>query len=812
MKFKHHMPSSKFQQHELTHMQEIINQSKEIPMSDIENGQLIAQELKSEGAFALQDQETYQLFTEQWIVPEDQIQTAYNHIGYTHLANNASADVTNDVSVVDAQAEEIAPVSDSGSGKMPWIVGGSGLLLAGLAAAAGGSSGGGDSSAKSDNTAKKRIISEGSSVQQAAESSESNEPRENEAASPADPVQEVAPIEDNHTDTEPDNTQQVEEENKTAGAAQTATESPAPVEEVQSVEEVSETPKNEVQETPEHTEETPAPTPERTEETAPVVKDAGPSQEAAADPDPNVNQPAEASPEPDHAADQPATTEPKQETETAPEVNEPATEPTAPTKENVAPENTETNNDVIDGNQQENHTQAEPAPQSAANGKQSGLTLDIAKHFYSADVIKKYIDTISKSGGTFLQLHLSDDDNYAFESTVLNQRAADAIHNEDGTYTNSKTGKQFLSYEQIADIVSHAKAKGVELIPEVDTPNHMDAIFNLLTLHKGEAYVKSIKSEVVNDEIKITDPKAVDFVKSLYSEVIGLMQGNSKHFHIGGDEFGYSALSNHEFITYANNLSEFLEDKGLKTRMWNDGLLKTSLKELNPAIEITYWSYDGNPGVDSVAADRRAERASMKDLLDEGFDVLNYNWYYLYFVPDEGVTDAESGAHMASDIQATWNLDIWDGQDHSNKLSDTGKVIGSSLTIWGENADNLTDDKIYEWSANGLAALISKTNAESIDKESLSKVSLDITKEIRDNGVINLKSSASELVEVSLADDLLSSYSFVWINGDTDDMLTLSSDWSFSGASEYKDNVSYSLYKQGNNHLYVDTDMPVEIL
>lgn len=804
MKFKHHMPSSKFQQHELTHMQEIINQSKEIPMSDIENGQLIAQELKSEGAFALQNQETYQLFTEQWIVPEERIQTVYNEIGYTHLANNASADVTNDASIADPQAEEIAPVSDSGSGKMPWIVGGSGLLLAGLAAAAaGGSSGGGDSSAKSENTAKKRIVSEESSAQQPTESSKIRE-NETTAVAPATELP-AAPVEDNHSDTEPDNTQQTEEENKTAGAAQAATESSAPVEEVQPVEEVSETPKTEIQETP-------APTPERTEEPAPIVKDAEPSQEAAADPGQNINQPAEASPEQDHAADQPATTEPKQATEAAPEISEPATEPTAPTKENVAPENTEINNEIIERNQQESHTQAEPAPQPAVNGKQSGLTLDIAKHFYSADVIKKYIDTISKSGGTFLQLHLSDDDNYAFESTVLNQRAADAIHNEDGTYTNPKTGKQFLSYEQIADIVSHAKAKGVELIPEVDTPNHMDAIFDLLTLHKGEAYVKSIKSEMVNDEIKITDPKAVDFVKSLYSEVIGLMQGNSKHFHIGGDEFGYSALSNHEFITYANNLSEFLEDKGLKTRMWNDGLLKTSLKDLNPAIEITYWSYDGNPGVDSVAADRRAERASMKDLLDEGFDVLNYNWYYLYFVPDEGVTNAESGAHMASDIQATWNLDIWDGQDHSNKLSDTGKVIGSSLTIWGENADNLTDDEIYEWSANGLAALISKTNAESIDKESLSKVSLDITKEIRDNGVINLKSSASELVDVSLADDLLSSYSFVWLNGDTDDMLTLSSDWSFSGASEYKDNVSYSLYKQGNNHLYVDTDMPVEIL
>ncbi|WP_197272118.1 family 20 glycosylhydrolase [Neisseria sp. 83E34] len=699
-------------------------------MSDIENGQLIAQELNSEGALALEEQETYQLFTENWVVPEDQIQTAYNHIGYTHLAKNASVDVADDSSAVDSGAEEIAPINDSGSGKMPWIVGGSGLLLAGLAAAAAGGSSGGSSDDGQEKTARKRSMGEERSATQPAASTEEHSGEEHSA-----------------------------KEDQTPSTAGVTAESPAA----------------------------------SAEEAKPVE-------------DPVSSPPAGDIKPPEEPAPKPET---KVENSTPENNNVPESTPSV--KENVVPETTEGTGNIVDPNHSATE-QAEPVPQPAVNGKQSGLTLDIAKHFYSADVIKKYIDTISKSGGTFLQLHLSDDENYAFESTVLDQRAANATQNEDGTYTNPKTGKQFLSYEQIADIVSHAKAKGVELIPEIDTPNHMDAIFDLLEHHKGADYVQSIKSEVVNDEIKITDPKAIDFVKSLYTEVIGLMQGNSKHFHIGGDEFGYSALNNHEFITYANTLSKFLDEQGLKTRMWNDGLLKTSLKELNPAIEITYWSYDGNPGVDSVAADRRAERASMKDLLDEGFDVLNYNWYYLYFVPDDGVTNAESGAHMASDIQAMWDLGVWDGKDHSDLITNTGKVIGSSLTIWGENADNLTDDQIYEWSANGLAALISKTNADSINKDDLSRVTLDITKENRDGEVINLKSSASELVDVSLADDLLSSYSFVWLNGDTDDMLTLSSDWSFTGASELKDNVSYSLYKHGSNHLYVDTDIVVEVV
>ena len=45
--------------------------------------------------------------------------------------------------------------------------------------------------------------------------------------------------------------------------------------------------------------------------------------------------------------------------------------------------------------------------------KESGLMLDIARHFYPPEVIKSFIDTISQSGGTFLHLHFSDHENYA---------------------------------------------------------------------------------------------------------------------------------------------------------------------------------------------------------------------------------------------------------------------------------------------------------------------------------------------------------------------------------------------------------------
>ena len=463
----------------------------------------------------------------------------------------------------------------------------------------------------------------------------------------------------------------------------------------------------------------------------------------------------------------------------------------------------------------------------AAGGKESGLTLDIAKHFYSVEVIKDFIDTISNAGGTFLQLHFSDDANYALESTVLNQRVADAVRGDDGSYTNPVTGKSFLSYAQLSDIVAYAQKKGVELIPEVDTPNHMDAIFTLLEHSKGADYVQSLKSKVVDDEIDITNKISLDFVKSLYSEVIGIFGASSKHFHIGGDEFGYSVGNNHEFISYVNELSEFLASHGLTTRMWNDGLIKSNLAELNHDVQITYWSYDGNPGDTSVAAQRRAIRASMPDLLEEGFQVLNYNSYYLYSVPEEGAGTSQSGDFAARDTLLNWDLGVWDNNNHSNVIVDTSNIIGAALSIWGEHAGSLNDSTIQKYTAGHLAAIIKQTNAEadssgaalaelkSVSDNAFSSLVQEVYmdfEQIQDNETVDLLGNGSQILNL-LQEEILSSRHDldVWVLGTKSDTVVLDADnWVKSGETSAKGSDVYMAYVHNGNKLWIDSDIIIE--
>ncbi|WP_289623084.1 family 20 glycosylhydrolase [Neisseria montereyensis] len=344
--------------------------------------------------------------------------------------------------------------------------------------------------------------------------------------------------------------------------------------------------------------------------------------------------------------------------------------------------------------------------------KESGLMLDTARHFYSVNVIKNFIDTLAASGGSFLHLHFSDHENYALESDLLGQKAENATRRKDGVYINPQTGKPFLSYRQLKELARYAQSKNIELIPEVGSPNHMDGIFQLMTNKYGQGYVDSLKSAQVDDEIDINKPESIEFMKKLMAEVADVFGSQSKHFHMGGDEFGYSEENNQEFIDYINKLAAYLEQKGLTPRMWNDGLITKTVDGLDHNIQITYWSYDGDTENRAAAARRRQMRASMPDLINKGFTVLNYNSYYLYLVPKEGDNFGHQADFAGKDIEKRWNLGVWDGENLNNAVRNTDNILGAALAIWGEDAGRLSDKSIQEHSSGTLKAVIRKIRAD----------------------------------------------------------------------------------------------------
>lgn len=98
----------------------------------------------------------------------------------------------------------------------------------------------------------------------------------------------------------------------------------------------------------------------------------------------------------------------------------------------------------------------------------AGLTLDVARRYYPVSTIKSLIRMVSRKGGRYLQLHVSDNENYGVESRILHQTVSCAAC-KNGIYTNPASGKKFLSSRQIKELASYASAYHVSLIPEIDS-------------------------------------------------------------------------------------------------------------------------------------------------------------------------------------------------------------------------------------------------------------------------------------------------------------------------------------------------------
>ena len=322
------------------------------------------------------------------------------------------------------------------------------------------------------------------------------------------------------------------------------------------------------------------------------------------------------------------------------------------------------------------------------NSKDTGLLLDVSRRNYSPETIKAFISYIKSVGGKYLQLHFSDNENYAIESTLLGQTPTKSTPESNGLYLNEATGTYFLSKVQIQDIVAHAYSKGIKIVPELGSPSHMGGIFALYGLKYGEdALNNGFKNPY--SELRYTTDSAIQFVQNLYNEVHQMFPGIT-HFHIGGDEHGatYNELYNLEFVEYANKQSTYLKSLGLTPRMWNDGVMTSTMASLDKNIEISYWAWDGDK---TDERDRLISiRAGMDEIINAGFKVYNCNSYYTYSVPRDPAKISGNANYAAVDAYNNWNLSKWDSNRDIPVSREVNQkdVAGSCMSIWGESLDD----------------------------------------------------------------------------------------------------------------------------
>lgn len=175
-----------------------------------------------------------------------------------------------------------------------------------------------------------------------------------------------------------------------------------------------------------------------------------------------------------------------------------------------------------------------------------GLHMDVSRHFFDMDVVKKYLDIMEVHKLNTLHWHLTDDQGWRIEikkyprlTEVGSIRKETLIGHlfDSNEYDGTPYGEgMWYSQDQIREIIEYAAGKGIEIIPEIDLPGHMLAALASYPEFgcTGGPYDVWGKWGISEDVLCAGNENTMIFLEDVLKEVADLFP--SEYIHIGGDE------------------------------------------------------------------------------------------------------------------------------------------------------------------------------------------------------------------------------------------------------------------------------------
>lgn len=171
-----------------------------------------------------------------------------------------------------------------------------------------------------------------------------------------------------------------------------------------------------------------------------------------------------------------------------------------------------------------------------------GGHFDVARHFFPVDSVKKFIDMLALHNANKFHWHLTDDQGWRIESRryprlheLGSMRSGTCIGHDFDTNDNIPYGGYFTR-EEIRDVVDYAKARYIDVIPEVDLPGHMIAALKAYPELgcTGGPYETWTRWGVSEDLLCAGNDSTLAFIDGVLNEVMDLFP--YEYIHVGGDE------------------------------------------------------------------------------------------------------------------------------------------------------------------------------------------------------------------------------------------------------------------------------------
>lgn len=363
--------------------------------------------------------------------------------------------------------------------------------------------------------------------------------------------------------------------------------------------------------------------------------------------------------------------------------------------------------------------------------------LDCGRKYFSVDEIKGIIDQLSANHYTHLQLAFGNDGfRFLLDDMSVGSHSSDgvktAIQSANTSYSNGKsTSSAILSQTDMDAITAYAKAKGIGIIPLLNTPGHMTALLDAM---------KSLDSSI-SSEMNINqgsgsyfDPQtctaAADLTKELVSKYARYFADKgSKYFNLGADECGFGSMTTEKyagFVNYINDLNAIVKGNGMTSLAFNDGFCRTVLStsaKIDTDVLVCYWT-DGTG------------YASTTELSQAGYKIINTNndWYY---VLGDYLNEiwASPQWYYAGAKKALQTIPVTQVKDKSSVTP-----VGSMLCLWcdGPHKDySASRDNVYDLIKTMADSNPAYFKAPELPEQTLTDAASGITVTLKPSGSAN---------------------------------------------------------------------------
>jgi len=290
-----------------------------------------------------------------------------------------------------------------------------------------------------------------------------------------------------------------------------------------------------------------------------------------------------------------------------------------------------------------------------------GAMLDVARHFFSVEEVKHFIDLLSAYKMNVLHLHLTDDQGWRIEIKSWPELTKIGGSTEVGGESGG-----FYTQEQYQEIVNYAAERFITIVPEVDMPGHTNgALASYAELNcNGKATQLYTGTEVGFSSLCTDKEITYQFIDDVVREIAAITPG--PYFHMGGDES--HVTKKEDYIPFVERVQQIVTAHNKIAIGWDE----ITLAKLDGKTIAQYWSSAENAKAAAAQNIKLIMSPAKKAYLDMQYDSLS-----------------PLGLHWAGYVEVDTGYN-WDPASLEEGIT-RENILGIEAPLWSETVTNKAD-------------------------------------------------------------------------------------------------------------------------